>query len=41
MIWAPSDDNVVEKSTVTEDGLVWSGIREDDDDDDYKCNTVF
>lgn len=40
-IWAPSDDNVVEKSTVTEDGLVWSGIWEDDDDDDYKCNTVF
>ena len=40
-IWAPSDDNAVEKSTVTEDGLVWSGIWEDDDDDDYKCNTVF
>ena len=40
-IWAPSDDNVVEKSTVTEDGLVWSGIWEDDDDDDYKGNTVF
>ena len=40
-IWAPSDDNIVEKSTVTEDGLVWSGIWEDDDDDDYKGNTVF
>ena len=40
-IWAPSDDNVVEKSAVTEDGLVWSGIWEDDDDDDYKGNTVF
>ena len=40
-IWAPSDDNVVEKSAVTEDGLVWSGIWEDDEGDDYKGSTVF
>ena len=40
-LYAPSDDSVIEKSVVTEGGLVWTGIWEDDDGDDYGGSTVF
>ena len=41
-IFSPSDDAATETSTMTKDGLVWTGIWEDDDeDDDYKSSTVF
>lgn len=40
-LFAPSDDTVIEKSMATEGGLVWTGIWEDDDGDDYGGSTVF
>lgn len=40
-LFAPSDDSVVEKSVATEGGLVWTGIWEDDDGDEYGGSTVF
>ena len=41
-IFSPSEDVATETSTMTKDGLVWTGIWEDDDeDDDYKSSTVF
>lgn len=40
-IYAPSESYTVEKSTMTEDGLIWTGIWEDDDSDDYGGSTVF
>ena len=41
-IFSPSEDNVVETSVMSEDGLMWTGIWEDDDEDnDYKSSTVF
>ena len=40
-IYAPSESYTVEKSTMTEDGLIWTGIWEDDDSDDYSGSTVF
>ena len=40
-LYAPSDDSVIEKSAVTEGGLVWTGIWEDEEDSDYRGSTVF
>jgi hypothetical protein len=40
-IYAPSESYTVEKSTMTEDGLIWTGIWEDDDSYDYGGSTVF
>ena len=40
-LYAPSDDSVIEKSVVTEGGLVWTGIWEDEEDSDYRGSTVF
>lgn len=40
-LFAPSDDSVVEKSVATEGGLVWTGIWEDDEGDEYGGSTVF
>ena len=40
-LFAPSDDSVIEKSVATEGGLVWTGIWEDDDGDEYGGSTVF
>ena len=40
-LFAPSDDTVIEKSMATEGGLVWTGIWEDDDGDEYGGSTIF
>jgi hypothetical protein len=40
-LFAPSESYVNEKSTITEDGLIWTGIWDDDDSDDYSGSTVF
>lgn len=41
-LYAPSDDVLVEKSTITKEGLVWSGIWEEDSDDlETGGSTVF
>lgn len=40
-LYAPSDDVAIERSAVTEGGLIWTGIWDDDEDDDYKGSTVF
>lgn len=40
-LFAPSDDTVIEKSVATEGGLVWTGIWEDDEGDEYGGSTVF
>ena len=40
-LYAPSDDSIIEKSAVTEGGLVWTGIWEDEEDSDYRGSTVF
>ena len=39
--YAPSESYVTEKSVATEDGLIWTGIWEDEDDEDYSRSTVF
>lgn len=40
-LYAPSDDVLVEKSTITKEGLVWSGIWEEDDDLETGGSTIF
>lgn len=40
-IYAPSESYVNEKSVMTEDGLLWSGVWDDDDDMDSGGSTVF
>lgn len=39
--YAPSESYVTERSVATEDGLIWTGIWEDEDDEDYSRSTVF
>ena len=40
-LYAPSESYATEKSSITEDGLVWTGIWDDDDDLDSGGSTVF
>ena len=41
-IFPPSDDSVIEHSVATEDGLVWTGVWDDDNElDEYSGSTVF
>lgn len=40
-IFTPSDEVVQESSHVTEDGLIWSGMWEDEEDDDVGGSTIF
>ena len=40
-LFAPSESYVNEKSTITEDGLIWTGIWDDDDMEEYGGSTVF
>ncbi len=40
-IYAPSESYEVGKTMVTEDGLLWTGMWDDDDGDDYGGSTVF
>ena len=40
-LYAPSESYVTEKSSITEDGLLWTGIWDDDDDLDSGGSTVF
>lgn len=41
-IFPPSDDSVMEHSVATEDGLVWTGVWDDDNElDEYSGSTVF
>lgn len=40
-IYTPSEDIVQERSVVTEGGLIWTGIWEEDDSDEYGGSTIF
>lgn len=40
-LYAPSESYTTEKSSITEDGLLWTGIWDDDDDLDSGGSTVF
>ena len=40
-LYAPSESYVTEKSSITEDGLLWTGIWDDDEDLDSGGSTVF
>ena len=40
-IYAPSEEVAEEKSVVTEGGLIWTGIWEDEEDGEYGGSTVF